>query len=366
MNYHRIESHDEVDQVLSNAKVPNYKKMYEELMIQHEQLLKSLKRDDDDDNNDDDDGIIEYSSSCQNHKALNQIMEKENENMETHVLLCEYDAMERAKATSTDLTNDLDDHDDTGSSHKHNSDDRRALSALHSTSLNDCDGNNNTDSIDIDVSMDKDEDKKSLHNGYNVVSVSDDHCDYIEQLDDIEILTIKDRATWLVMLLLFQSFSGIILGGNADLLSRHPSIVYFLTMLVGAGGNAGNQSAVQMIRAMAVGKIDQSTQWKYVIMETKTGLILSLVLALFGCMRASFFKTPLPETVAITITLSVIVFVSILCGCILPLILKKCGIDPVHSSTTIQVIMDILGVLLTVTVSGIILEGATAELLFGD
>ena len=194
----------------------------------------------------------------------------------------------------------------------------------------------------------------------------DDHCHQQAHAHNFPQLTVKDRAAWLVMLLLLQSFSGIILGGNADLLSDHPAIVYFLTMLVGAGGNAGNQAAVQMIREMALGQVDHTTQWKYVSKEAKNGLFLSFILALFGCMRAWFFQTPLPETVAVTVTLAVIVFVSIVFGVTLPLLLKKCGVDPVHSSTTIQVVMDILGVLLTVTVSGIVLEGIVGEILFGN
>jgi len=42
-----------------------------------------------------------------------------------------------------------------------------------------------------------------------------------------------------------QSFSGLILSRNEALLSDHPVIIFFLTMLVGAGGNAGNQASVR-------------------------------------------------------------------------------------------------------------------------
>jgi hypothetical protein len=55
----------------------------------------------------------------------------------------------------------------------------------------------------------------------------------------------KDRANWLVGLLILQSCSGFILSNNEALLERHPVIIYFLTMLVGAGGNAGNQASVR-------------------------------------------------------------------------------------------------------------------------
>eukprot|EP00970_Alexandrium_tamarense_P018927 scaffold13564_cov128-Alexandrium_tamarense.AAC.18 len=56
---------------------------------------------------------------------------------------------------------------------------------------------------------------------------------------------LKSRAYWLVGLLALQSCSGFILSRNEALLQDHPVIVYFLTMLVGAGGNAGNQASVR-------------------------------------------------------------------------------------------------------------------------
>lgn len=62
---------------------------------------------------------------------------------------------------------------------------------------------------------------------------------------------LRDRAKWLIGLLAMQSMSGFILARNEQLLQAHPIIVYFLTMLVGAGGNAGNQASV---RGMSIPK----------------------------------------------------------------------------------------------------------------
>ena len=49
--------------------------------------------------------------------------------------------------------------------------------------------------------------------------------------------------------------SSFILASFEKLLQRHSVIVFFLTMLVGAGGNAGNQAAVLVIRGLATGEI---------------------------------------------------------------------------------------------------------------
>lgn len=90
---------------------------------------------------------------------------------------------------------------------------------------------------------------------------SDDVCEYNEEtnkwtssnsLDECPVEpnisfmdALKSRANWLVGLLALQSCSGFILARNEALLQDHPVIVYFLTMLVGAGGNAGNQASVR-------------------------------------------------------------------------------------------------------------------------
>lgn len=86
------------------------------------------------------------------------------------------------------------------------------------------------------------------------------------------------------------------------------------------------------------------------------GTALSLILGTAGCIRAAIFMTPFLETVAITASLFMIVIISIVLGAMLPLGMRKAGIDPAHSSTTIQVIMDILGVSITVMVSSLVLD----------
>jgi len=58
-------------------------------------------------------------------------------------------------------------------------------------------------------------------------------------------LMMAERAGWLVGLLLFQSVSSFVLEEHQNLLQQYPVIVKFLTMLVGAGGNAGGQACVR-------------------------------------------------------------------------------------------------------------------------
>lgn len=138
------------------------------------------------------------------------------------------------------------------------------------------------------------------------------------------------------------------------------------------------QASVRVIRGLALGSLNENTQGQFLLREVKMAGALSVILSLAGFLRTILFRTPLPEAIAVTASLSLvrlalfsnclalysgsllssaqIVFSSICLGAILPLVLKWTGVDPVHSSTTIQVVMDILGVVLAVVVSSFLLD----------
>lgn len=66
---------------------------------------------------------------------------------------------------------------------------------------------------------------------------------------------VMDRAGWLAGLLVLQSLSSFIIQRNEILLQDHAVIVRFLTMLIGAGGNAGNQATVKGVCVCVCGWI---------------------------------------------------------------------------------------------------------------
>jgi len=166
------------------------------------------------------------------------------------------------------------------------------------------------------------------------------------------LVCLADRTGWLTGLLVLQSVSSFIIARHQDYLS-HGVIVQFLTMLVGAGGNAGNQTAVQAIRALAVGQLhDLRSYWTK---ECLLGLATALVLGVVGYIRAAAFGVSFAECVAISTSLICIVFTSTVLGSALPSFLRYIELDPAHASTTIQVIMDIVGVSITMQVCHLVL-----------
>ena len=128
-------------------------------------------------------------------------------------------------------------------------------------------------------------------------------------------------------------------------------------MLVGAGGNAGNQATVRVIREIAVGSLNEKTRWPYILREFAMAFTLALILGIFGLVRVSIFSSiSRPEAIAISIALMTIVLISVIIGALLPLLFQLLHLDPANSSTTIQVIMDISGVLITCLMASLLLD----------
>jgi Mg/Co/Ni transporter MgtE len=176
-----------------------------------------------------------------------------------------------------------------------------------------------------------------------------------------------ERVGWLVALLMLQSFSSFILASFEKLLSQHIIISLFLTMLIGSGGNAGSQSTVIIIRGIATGDIPKSKIMDVLWKEMRVGLLVSVSIGFVGFLRVLFYRLITPENLstgmiaqeltAITLSLIIIVFVSVVVGTLLPLFLHfTLQLDSANvASPALQVLMDIIGVTIVCVVCQIVL-----------
>ena len=154
-------------------------------------------------------------------------------------------------------------------------------------------------------------------------------------------VTILGRGTWLVGLMVFQSLSSFILKRFESMLAQHHNVIFFLTMLVGAGGNAGGQSVVLVVRAIALGQ--PIPVWH----QCFVGLMLACLVTMVGFARLLMQGVQVVTATALCLSLFTIVFSSVMIGTGLPFGLKAIGVDPAHASAAIQVTMDIFGIILT-------------------
>jgi len=159
---------------------------------------------------------------------------------------------------------------------------------------------------------------------------------------------IMQRSVWLIGLLMFQSVSSLILGSYDYMIQRYAVLTVFMGMLVGTGGNAGNQSATLVIRGLTTNEMSKRNAFKVIFREFWIALVLGGLLAIAGFVRIYFSKFyDFTTAIAINIALFIIVIISVVSGSIIPLILDSLGIDPAHSAAPfLTTLMDILGVMI--------------------
>ncbi|HNY52898.1 MAG TPA: magnesium transporter, partial [Bacteroidales bacterium] len=135
-----------------------------------------------------------------------------------------------------------------------------------------------------------------------------------------------------------------------NVLERTLSLVFFLPLLIGCGGNAGSQSATLMIRALAMGDVEIRDWTKLLGKEFLVSLLLGLTMALAVSFLSAFRAPEIMLVLAVTMIL--IVITGSLIGMLLPFLFTRLKIDPATASAPlITSLADILGVLIYFTVA---------------
>jgi len=130
----------------------------------------------------------------------------------------------------------------------------------------------------------------------------------------------------------------------------------FITMIVSTGGNSSSQTSAVVIQGMASGEITGANVKKFLFREFLTAMALSFILGVVGFFRAYWSTGLIWGSIAISLSLSLIVLVSIILGSCLPVFLKKLKIDPAFSAGPfLATLMDIFGLLIYCYVCSFIL-----------
>jgi magnesium transporter len=180
---------------------------------------------------------------------------------------------------------------------------------------------------------------------------------------------IRKRAVWLVILFLGEMLTATAMAYFENEIAKAVVLVLFIPLIISSGGNSGSQAATLIIRAMALGEVTIQNWWKVVRRELVSGFFLGIVLGAIGFLRIavwSAFTNLYGEhwlLVAFTVSFSLIgvVIWGTLSGSMLPLILKKAGLDPaVSSAPFIATLVDVTGLVIYFSVAMLVMRGILA------
>lgn len=166
----------------------------------------------------------------------------------------------------------------------------------------------------------------------------------------------RRRVGWLAILMVggfFTTYAMDIFQADIDKLVF---LSVFVPLVISCGGNSGSQASTLIIQAMALGEVTIRDWWNVMKRELMSGALLGGTLAIIGFLRVYIEHIIYPEKYAnlwlplsgvIAFSLFFVVLWGSLSGSMLPIVLKKCKIDPATSSNPfVATLVDVTGVLI--------------------
>ncbi len=177
---------------------------------------------------------------------------------------------------------------------------------------------------------------------------------------------VRKRAVWLVVLFVGQMLTATVMGVFEHELASALVLALFIPLIISSGGNSGSQASTLIIRALSLGEITLRDWWRVLRREIASGLVLGALLATIGFLRiivwSRFSDAYGPHYMLIGFTVSAAILGVVLWGTIsgamLPLLLRRCRIDPATSSAPfVATLVDVTGLIIYFTAASAILRG---------
>jgi magnesium transporter len=178
---------------------------------------------------------------------------------------------------------------------------------------------------------------------------------------------VKKRAGWLVILFLGEMLTASAMGYFDDAISKAVVLALFLPLIISSGGNSGSQAASLIIRSLALDELKVKNWWYVLRKELLSGLLLGATLGVIGFVRIVIWQQcglydygeHWPWIgLCIAISLICIVMWGTLSGSMVPLLLKRIGLDPATASAPfVATLVDVTGVVIYFSVAALLLSG---------
>ena len=160
-----------------------------------------------------------------------------------------------------------------------------------------------------------------------------------ERLATHWVHSLKLRHPWLQLNLLTAFLAAAVVGMFQDTLDRLVILALFLPVLAGQSGNTGCQALAVTLRGMTLGELKPGTERPLVMKETWVGCLNGIGVGVAAAV--GMYITATGQSQDQPAMLAFVVFLAMICSCmasgisgaIIPLTLKRFGLDPATASS---------------------------------
>jgi magnesium transporter len=177
---------------------------------------------------------------------------------------------------------------------------------------------------------------------------------------------LRKRGVWLIVLFLGQMLTASAMGTYEAEIESLVVLALFIPLIISSGGNSGSQAATLVIRALALGEVVFKDVWRVLRRELMVGLGLGVILGLLGLLRVVLWGTVFESygehffLLGLAVGLAVIAVVAWgnIIGSMLPLFLRRFGLDPATSSAPfVATFIDVTGIIIYFNIAMLVMSG---------
>jgi len=157
---------------------------------------------------------------------------------------------------------------------------------------------------------------------------------------------VRSRVVWLLVLAVGATLTVQVLSHFEGTLAKVTVLALFVPLLIGTGGNTGNQAATTVTRALALNDVRPSDIWLVLGRELRVGFFLGSLLGIVGGGLAAAIYDPAIGLV-IGLTLVAVCTTAATVGGVMPIIARALKVDPaVFSNPFITTFVDASGLVI--------------------
>jgi magnesium transporter len=157
---------------------------------------------------------------------------------------------------------------------------------------------------------------------------------------------VRSRVVWLLVLAVGATLTVQVLDTFEATLAQMTVLALFVPLLIGTGGNTGNQAATTVTRSLALGEVSPRDVLRVLSREIRVGFCLGLLLGTLGFVIAGLIYE-WHVGLVIGLTLVAVCTVAASVGGMMPLAARAIRVDPaVFSNPFITTFVDATGLVI--------------------
>ena len=160
------------------------------------------------------------------------------------------------------------------------------------------------------------------------------------------LFSARRRAIWLGINLLTAFLASWVIGRFEDSIEQLVALAVLMPIVASMGGNAGIQTLTIAVRGLALGQLSKANAPSLLLKEFSVGALNGIIWACVVALIAIIWFGSFSLGLVIGLAMIVNLLTAAVAGAVIPMLLKKAGVDPaIASGVLLTTVTDVVGFL---------------------